>query len=176
MRVTLIGGTGFIGRHVLARLAQMGHEVTVFHRGEQEPELPLSIHHVHDKRAAVPVVDFPHELTASATDVVVLMVPVGERDAEAAVRAFRGVARRIVAISSGDVYRAYGRLIGRERDSADRGALLSEDAPLRRVLYPYGREVPSPWGPLRDYDKMLVERVVMSAPDLAGTVLRLPKV
>src|ERR687883_364720 len=106
MRVTVIGGTGFIG------------------------------HHVHDKRAAVPVVDIPHELTASATDVVVLMVPVGERDAEAAVRAFRGVARRIVAVSSGDVYRAYGRLIGRERDGADCGALLSEDAPLRRVLYP----------------------------------------
>ena len=180
MRVTVIGGTGFIGQHVLARLAQQGHEVTVVHRGEHEPELPPSVRHVHDEKAAVPVLEFPRELMAGATDVVIHMVLVGERDAEAAVRAFHGVAGRMVAISSGDVYRAYGQLIGSEPDAGDardaHAALLSEDAPLRRALYPYGREATGPWGPLRDYDKILVERVVMSAPGLAGTALRLPRV
>jgi nucleoside-diphosphate-sugar epimerase len=174
----MIGGTGFIGRHVLARLVAMGHEVTVVHRGEHEPTLPPSVRHVHSELAVVPVVEFPRELTSAATDVVIHMVLVGERDAEAAVRSFSGVAARLIAVSSGDVYRAYGQLIGSEHDAGsddDDTTLLSEAAPLRRVLYPYGREAIGPWGPLRDYEKILVERVVMSAPDLAGTVLRLPK-
>jgi nucleoside-diphosphate-sugar epimerase len=39
MRVLVIGGTGFIGRHVTRRLIQAGHEVTVFHRGETRCDL-----------------------------------------------------------------------------------------------------------------------------------------
>lgn len=43
MRVLVIGGTRFIGPPVVKSLVEHGHEVTVFHRGETEinlPELP----------------------------------------------------------------------------------------------------------------------------------------
>jgi nucleoside-diphosphate-sugar epimerase len=110
------------------------------------------------------------------------MVPLGAADARAAADAFRGRAGRLVAVSSGDVYAAYGHAIGREprpqpSSVPDDTGLLDEDAPLRATLYPYGRVTPSPWdGELRDYEKLLVERVVLATPDLPGTVLRLPAV
>ncbi len=49
---------------------------------------------------------------------------------------------------------------------------LTEDSPVREKLYPYREFVSEPWA--QEYDKLLVERVVMSAPGLPGTVLRLP--
>ena len=39
MRILLIGGTRFLGRHVVARALEIGHEVTLFHRGRTHPEL-----------------------------------------------------------------------------------------------------------------------------------------
>ena len=47
MRVLVIGGTAFIGPPVVRRLAEQGHEVTVFHRGKTEAELPPSVRHIH---------------------------------------------------------------------------------------------------------------------------------
>ena len=38
------------------------------------------------------------------------MIAMGEEDMAAAMRAFAGIARRIVVPSSGDVYRAFGIL------------------------------------------------------------------
>ena len=40
MKILAIGGTGFIGPHVVRQLAEMGHEVTVFHRGRTQVDLP----------------------------------------------------------------------------------------------------------------------------------------
>jgi nucleoside-diphosphate-sugar epimerase len=39
MTLFCIGGTGFIGRAVVQRLADAGHAVTVFHRGRTAPDL-----------------------------------------------------------------------------------------------------------------------------------------
>jgi nucleoside-diphosphate-sugar epimerase len=74
-----------------------------------------------------------------------------------------------VAISSQDVYRAYDRVTRRDPGPPDQ-VPLTEDAPLREKLYPYEREG------VEDYEKILVEKVVMGNPDLPGTVLRLPAV
>ena len=40
MRVLIIGGTHFIGPAVVRSLHEMGHEVTVFHRGQTTADLP----------------------------------------------------------------------------------------------------------------------------------------
>jgi nucleoside-diphosphate-sugar epimerase len=85
--------------------------------------------------------------------------------------ALRGVARRVVAISSHDVYRAYGRLTGIEPGPPD-PTPYAEDAPLRERLYPYRGTLPAE----EDYEKILAERVVLGDPDMAGTVLRLPMI
>jgi nucleoside-diphosphate-sugar epimerase len=78
-----------------------------------------------------------------------------------------------VVASSGDVYFAYDQVHGREPWDGVQPGPLDEDAPLRVQLYPYGRRAETPKGTFVDYDKILVERVVL---DAGATVLRLPKV
>jgi hypothetical protein len=58
---------------------------------------------------------FPTALFDFKPDVVILTVAMGAVDAGAAVKAFAGRAGRTVLLSSGDVYRAYGRLLGLSR-------------------------------------------------------------
>jgi nucleoside-diphosphate-sugar epimerase len=175
VQVLIIGGTKFIGPYVVRQLAAKGHIVTVFHRGEHEPVLPASVRHIHDLAAAIPVVAFPAPVLNVQPDVVIHMVPVGERDAQAAIDAFRDEAGRLVALSSGDVYRAYGRFTGMEVGPID-NTPLTESAPVRSTLYPYRAQARSPDDWLYSYEKILVERVVLKDSGLPGVVLRLPKV
>src|SRR5579864_5118395 len=114
MRVLIIGGTRFIGPRVAHRLAKGGHEVAVFYRGQHEAALPAGVRRFKDQRAERPVRRIPEELRAYAPEVVLHMIAMGEEDSKAARLAFVGVARRIVAPSSGDVYRAYGVFKGIE--------------------------------------------------------------
>ncbi|HYJ47504.1 MAG TPA: NAD-dependent epimerase/dehydratase family protein, partial [Pyrinomonadaceae bacterium] len=78
--------------------------------------------------------------------------------------------------SSADVYRAYGRLRRLESGPPD-PVPLSEDAPLRESRYPHRAQAKAEEDFAYNYEKILVERVVMSEPSqLPGTVLRLPAV
>jgi nucleoside-diphosphate-sugar epimerase len=174
MRVLVVGGTGFLGSRVAARLSNLGHEVAVYHRGVTEPGLPFGVRHVHSANAALPVLAFPEELTGIAWDVVLATSPIGARDAGALMSAFRGVARRVVALSSGDVYRAYETLMSPDARPLE-PMPLAEEAPLRESFLPY-RESPGLPPHLAEYEKIFVERAVMSDPALPGTVLRLPAV
>jgi len=118
-------------------------------------------------------------LRSQEPDVVLDMIPTSQQDAQTLMDTFRGVAHRVVAISSIDVYRAYNRLRRIEPGPPD-PVPLAEDAPLREQLYPYRTTDAGSAGdtnPRRDeYEKILVERAVMGVPDLPGTVLRLPMV
>ncbi len=174
MRVLVVGGTGFLGPRVVTRLSNLGHHVTVYHRGEHEASLPFGVRHVHAAGAAPPVVSFPDELTDLAWDVVLAMAPIGEADSRALMSTFRGIARRVVALSSGDVYRAWGVFSGSEGGAPDPRP-LTEDSAMRESLFPY-RGMPGLPDHLADYEKLLVERVVQSDPAMPGTVLRLPAV
>lgn len=174
MRVLVIGGTNFIGPHVVRRLHRQGHEVTVYHRGQHEPDLPSGVRHIHSPRAAIPVLHFPSELSDPAPDVVLHMFPVGEDDTRAAVARFAGVVRRMVGVSSGDVYRAYGKLLGSESGPPD-PVPLREDAPLRKVHFPYRQSAAGPSDWTYHYEKILAERALLGGP-IRATVLRLPAV
>jgi nucleoside-diphosphate-sugar epimerase len=88
---------------------------------------------------------------------------------------FRGVAARVIAISSMDVYRAYGRLIRLESGTPHAGD-LTEESPLRERYYPYRDRAKGTADMAYEYEKILVERAVLTDPELSGTVLRLPKV
>jgi nucleoside-diphosphate-sugar epimerase len=179
MRVLIIGGTKFIGPHVVRQFVKQGHEVTVYHRGETEAVLPETVRHIRSPLAALPVLRFPHELLSDSFDAVVHMILIGAADSRAAMETFRGRTARVVALSSGDVYRAYGRLTSAEPGPIEEG-LLHEDAPLRSVFYPYRKRAQSTtstsddW--MYDYEKILVEREILGDRDLPGMALRLPKV
>lgn len=176
MRVLLIGGNGFIGRFVVAALKQQGHAVAVFHRGTTatppEADEIRGDHNQLDVSA--------EELKRFAPDVVVDLVLSSGPQAEALMKVFRGATRRIIMLSSMDVYRAVGISLGTE-DGPLLEVPLTEDSELRRSLHPYPpavlqvmRKIFS-WA-TDDYDKIPAERVVMNDPELPGTVLRLPMV
>ncbi|MEP0766125.1 MAG: NAD-dependent epimerase/dehydratase family protein [Fimbriimonadia bacterium] len=177
MKVLVLGGTLFIGPQVVRRLVREGCEVTVFHRGKSNAELPDTVEHLLGDRNELR--SHADTLRAVVPDVVLDMRPLDDTDAEAVLDVFVGYARRVVAISSVDVYRAYGKLLGNEKGPPD-PVPLTEDSPLRERLYPYRGETPraadDPRRRLDDYDKILAEKVFLSDDRLPGTVLRLPMV
>jgi nucleoside-diphosphate-sugar epimerase len=174
MKALVIGGTRFIGAHVVRQLHDTGAEITVFHRGTSSNPILPDVEHVCDPSASYPITRFPDPLRRD-WDVIVHMVAMGAYDAEAAVQTFSGRTQRLTVISSCDVYRAFGRLTKAEPGSPE-PVPLTEEAPLRSIFFPY-RGIEEQLGAYaHDYDKILVENAVRSAHDLDWTILRLPKV
>ena len=169
MKVLVIGGTGFIGPHVVRRLLDRGHDVAVFHRGKSKADLPVE--HVLGDRSAVPKIK---------ADVVIDLILSSGKQAQALMNTFRGVARRVIAISSCDVYRACGILHGSE-DGPLQPVPLTEDSELRtkpQTYPPQQLEKARQFYPWIDdeYDKIPMERAIMGDSELPGTVCRLPMV
>jgi nucleoside-diphosphate-sugar epimerase len=110
-------------------------------------------------------------------DIVLDAIAFTQPQAQSLVNVFRGIAKRLVVLSSGDVYRANDILHGRVPGAVET-TQLAESSPLRQRLYPYrGTRIPGVHDfNLDDYDKILVERAVLNNSDLAATVLRLPMV
>ena len=172
MRVLGIGAAGFIGRHVVSRLVEQGHDVAVLHRGRTTNSLPDGVLSIPGNRDRLD--DSRAGLESFAPDVVLDVIPYTEQQARGLVAAFRGRTARIVALSSADVYRNYDGL-RRAITAAPDPVPLAEDAPLRRTRYPYrGADLPFEYA--HDYEKILVEQVVLNDPDLPAAVLRLPAV
>jgi nucleoside-diphosphate-sugar epimerase len=166
MRILLVGGNGFIGRFALAALKQQGHTMAVFHRGTTAA--PSGLEEIRGDR---------HQLSASAQqlrhfapDVVIDLVISSGPQAKELMNIFRGVARRVVMLSSIDVYRATGVLHGTESGPLQE-VPLTEESELRRSLHPYPAESMQllrkifPWV-TDDYDKIPAERMVMNDPEL----------
>jgi len=173
MRILIIGGTAFTGPHIARGLLSHGHDVAVFNRGKTPDELPGEIVRLQGDR--LNLLDHAAELRTFAPEIVVHMVLVTAQDAWNCLEVFRGVARRIVGISSQDVYGAYGRLLRQQPGPPD-PVPLGEEAPLRSRLFPYRERVKEPDDPYFHYDKILVERLLLSEPGLPGTILRYPMV
>ncbi len=92
----------------------------------------------------------------------------------------REVAPRVVAISSMDVYRAWGVLHGVEPGPLE-PLPLTEDSPLRTVRRLYAPETVKMMQSIftwvdEQYDKIAVEEAILNDPVVSGTVLRLPMV
>ncbi|HLK67324.1 MAG TPA: NAD-dependent epimerase/dehydratase family protein [Bryobacteraceae bacterium] len=170
MRVLILGGTGLTGPFVARRLHNLGHEVTVFHRGKNRADLPDGVRRIYgDVRQP------PASLRELAPDVAVHMWAMNETDTRAFLAGMRGAAGRIVAISSGDVYRNYARLKGQEPGAPDPSP-LTESSPLRESRYPYRGMQNAPLERVDEYDKVLVEQALREQPDPPVTILRFPAV
>jgi nucleoside-diphosphate-sugar epimerase len=143
MRVLVIGGTRFMGPHVVKSLAGMGHEVTVFHRGQTEADLPQGVQHIHGERQRLP--DFREEFKRLAPDVMLDMCAFTEEDARTAVSVLHDIATRAVAISSMDVYYNYGLFPHTQTEPGPpHPNAFSEAGPLRQVFYPYRKMTKGP--------------------------------
>jgi nucleoside-diphosphate-sugar epimerase len=174
----LIGGTGFIGPHVAGALVVQGHRVLVYHRGKSGHSLPESVEHILGERSDL--ASHVTEFRQSTPDVVVDFILSSGTQARTLMDLFRGIASRVVAISSGDVYRAAGVMHGFESGPIQ-PVPLTEESDLRTKTNVYGPEILArlrqvfPWFD-DEYDKIPVEQAVMNDPELPGTVLRLPMV
>jgi nucleoside-diphosphate-sugar epimerase len=176
MRILLIGGNGFIGRFVVATLKQQGHALAVFHRGTTAA--PAGVDEILGHRNQLNA--STQELKRFAPDVVIDLVISSAPQAEELMSIFRGATRRVVMLSSIDVYRAVGVSHGTESGPLQE-VPLTEESELRRTLHPYPPEnmqfLHKVFGWITDdYDKIPAERVVMNDRELPGTVLRLPMV
>ena len=158
MRVLVLGGTRFVGPHVVRELDRAGHAVTIYHSGASEAELPHTVRHVHGRFDEL--ARRADGLRALDPDVVVDMIPYVREDV-ARIKLFAGHAERAVVVSSIDVYLAFGRGVGTE-PGAPVALPLTEESPLRKVVVDPG------------YDKVGVEEEAAAIERLPVTAVRLP--
>ncbi|HKD92678.1 MAG TPA: NAD-dependent epimerase/dehydratase family protein [Terriglobales bacterium] len=175
MRILAVGGTGFIGSFLVPLLQARGHEVAVLHR--HATELPSGVASIiGDRNNLQPVAPAIRDFKP---EVIVDLILSSEAQATMAMHFFRGVARRYVALSSMDVYRAVAVFHGTEPEPLQ-PLPLTEQSELRRKP-PYSPHALKALSHLvdwatDDYDKVPVERIVLGDAELPGTVLRLPAI
>lgn len=157
MHVLVLGGTGFVGRHMALEAHARGFELTFFNRGSDRALLPDAERVVGDRQAGVDA------LAGRRFDAVLDVNGYLPRIVGEAVRALRATVPRYAFVSTVSVYDA--PLHG----SPDSGATLREDGPLREppeaAVEAIDRET---YGPL----KVACERVVTEAYGDAALLIR----
>lgn len=162
MRILLIGGTGFTGPPLVQELLERNHEVTILHRGQtSDPRTSGAKEVIADRREEGALDRY---VASCAPEVVVDMIPFTAEDAESTLRACGEIVPRIVALSSIDVYLAYGR-IHRTEPGPVQPTPLTEGSALR--------ETDQPEGPTRD--KVGMEKAYQVG-ERPATILRLPAI
>jgi nucleoside-diphosphate-sugar epimerase len=170
MRVLLIGGTGFIGRRVVDRLQRRGHAIAIFHRGQTARLAAIDAPHILGNRLEID--QHLDKIMAFRPEAVVDFLPWNDMDTLHVVEAFKGRVERVVHLSSGDVYRAWGNFLN---GTYGEPVPLGENAPLRDDLYPYAGKRTG----MEHYDKILAERVILNThynEGYPGVIIRLPMV
>jgi len=175
VRILLIGGNGFIGTPLGRDLTTAGHEIAVFHRNRDG--CPPGVNHLHGDRNRL--IQYLRELRELSPDVILDMVLSSGEQARQLITVAGELNARVVAISSMDVYRAWGVMLGTEPGGLE-PMPLTEESPLRTAGEPYPPELVEKMRRIfswltAGYDKAAVEREVMGAGP-RNTVVRLPMV
>jgi 2'-hydroxyisoflavone reductase len=148
MRLLFLGGTAFVGRHVVEAAQARGHEVTLFHRGQTNPDLFPDVEHLYGDREG---------------DLAVL----GGRRWEAAIDT-SGYLPRVVRHSAerlADAVDHYTFISARMVYAGIKAppAQLTEQAPVMTLSDPTIEEVTGEtYGPLKALCEQVVEQVLPS--------------
>jgi nucleoside-diphosphate-sugar epimerase len=183
MRILLVGGNGFIGSPLMRELCDSGHEVALFHRHADAGPAGADVVRnqvVHIQGDRNRLSDYRNQFQRFSPDVIVDLILSSGEQARQLMTTVREVAPRVVAISSMDVYRAWGVLHGVEPGPLE-PLPLTEDSPLRTVRRLYAPETVKMMQSIftwvdEQYDKIAVEEAILNDPVVSGTVLRLPMV
>jgi nucleoside-diphosphate-sugar epimerase len=170
--VTVLGGTGFIGRHVVRWLLDAGAEVSTIQRGRTGAAAPAARSLATDR---ADVAALRAALADAAPAVLVDMIAYTAEDAERLVRSLPASLERLVVISSGDVYWSYDAFLGHE-PAEPPSCPLDESAPLRATRYPYRAIASGPEDMRYRYEKIDVEEIARGRAPVPVTILRLPMV
>lgn len=103
MKVLIIGGTRFIGRHLVARLQEQGHQITIFNRGQTA--VPVWFDGVTLLQGDRKRTEDLQRAAIGEYDVVVDTVIYTPEEASQAVNLFRGRVGHYIMISTGNVYK-----------------------------------------------------------------------
>jgi 2'-hydroxyisoflavone reductase len=157
MRILIIGGTRFVGRHLTQAAIDGGHDVTLLHRGQTGADLfPQASHVITDRNADLAAVP---ELAAGRWDATIDVSAYLPRQVTAVADALGDRAGRYVFISSVSVYQA------------PVAPGYTEDAPLIELADPATEEVTGEtYGGL----KVLCERAAVERFGPAGTTIVRP--
>lgn len=178
MRILLIGGNGFIGTPLMAELRRSNHDLAVLHRHAASGPIRPGVVRIQADRNRLS--DYRNELRRFSPDVIIDLILSSGNQARQLMDVSHRLARRVVAISSMDVYRAWGVFHGSEPGPLE-PLPLTEDSPLRSVRQAYPPESLKMMRNIftwvdEHYDKIAVEEAIMNHPAIPGTVLRLPMV
>jgi len=177
MRILLIGGNGFIGSPLVRELRASGHRLALFHRRDTS-SVDTDIVHIQGDRNHLP--DYTKQIQEFSPDVIVDLILSSGKQARQLMTHAPEWARRVVAISSMDVYRAWGVLRGIEPGPLE-PVPITETSPVRSVRRLYeGESLKMIQGVFSwlddDYDKIAVEESILNDARMPGTILRLPMV
>jgi nucleoside-diphosphate-sugar epimerase len=177
-RILVIGGTGFIGSYLVQLLRDAGHELAALQRSADAGPGSAGLLRIRGDRNRL--FDCRMQIRQFAPEVIVDLILSSGQQAQQLIAESREFTRRVVAISSMDVYRAWGVLHGNEPGPLE-PLPLTEDSPLRTVrqLYPPEKVkmLQSTFTWLDGhYDKIAVEQAILSDPFVPGTVVRLPMI
>jgi 2'-hydroxyisoflavone reductase len=111
MRVLILGGTRFIGRHIASTLKSEGHGVAVFHRGSAPLQELSGIEEILGEKRELP--GFRDEFRRFRPDAVIDRLGYTPSDGAKIVETFKGWLERLVFLSSCDA-------IGRTPSCIDR--------------------------------------------------------
>jgi nucleoside-diphosphate-sugar epimerase len=179
MRILLIGGNGFIGSPLVRELRELGHQLAIFHR-RREAVAPATTDLVRIQGDRNRLADSREQIRQFLPDVIVDLILSSGEQARQLMILSRELTQRVVAISSMDVYRAWGVM-----HEVEPGGLqplpLTEDSQLRTVRRLHPPETIKMMQGIftwvdENYDKIAVEESIMNGARIPGTVLRLPMV
>lgn len=159
MRLLVIGGTKYVGRHVVEAALAAGHEVTIFNRGLSNPELFPDVERLTGDRQQDPGVAL---LRGRAWDAVVDTIGYDHRVVRKTLDVLAGSVGHYTFVSSVSVYRDFA---APNDEDAPKAELLGDpDVPMGR---PYGGS--AHYGPM----KVLSEQAVADAFPHAWASVRL---
>jgi nucleoside-diphosphate-sugar epimerase len=176
MRLLLVGGNGFIGTPLANQLIQAGHQVAIFHRNVERPGVARALQ-IRGDRNRLP--DYKDELADFGAQVIIDLVLSSGWQADQVAATATDLGARVVAVSSMDVYRAWGVVLEMEPGGLE-PLPITEESPLRTARRTYPPEAVKTMKAIftwlnEEYDKVAVEQAVMRGGD-ANTVVRLPMV
>ncbi|QOR33734.1 NAD-dependent epimerase/dehydratase family protein [Clostridium sp. 'deep sea'] len=102
MKILVIGGTRFIGRHVINLLLQEGHELTLFNRGKTANPFQGKVKLIKGDRKLSG--DMLQKTKTHNFDAVIDIIAYNENDATEATRTFLGKVNHYIMISTRSVY------------------------------------------------------------------------
>lgn len=178
MRILLIGGNGFIGAPLAQQLLNFGHDLAILHRRRQADHLPAGVVTIQGDRNRLS--DSREGIRKFSPDAIVDLILSSSEQAEQLLRVCGDFTPRIVALSSMDVYRAWG--IVQQRESGELEPLpITEDSALRSSRTLYSPEIIKMMQGMftwldESYDKIGVEETIMRDSRVKGTIVRLPMV